>query len=334
MSVARTWVFPILRIVVFAAIAAALVKLAFFPDATTPQNPEFPTGEIVEPQVPVMVGTIANDIVLDGTVNPDATAAAQATINGEVRQVSVSQGQWVDAGAELMQIRGQYDDGTNRWAIIKAPISGVLVEFDTLVGQTTSIGEVVARVAPSTFNVTAPIAPEDRYRLLDMPADAQVAIIGGPAPFTCTGLTIATASSGGDDDPGQDPGSTATDVVARCAVPSDVQVFPGLTATMTISGGIAENVLIVPTTAVEGGSGTGVVYVVAPDGSTEPREVTLGLSNGIEVEVLTGLEEGETVLQFVPGAPAGPGMGDPGMADCGDAPVMLGPNGEFLGCGG
>ena len=30
MGIARRWVFPILRLVVFAAIAAALVKLAFF----------------------------------------------------------------------------------------------------------------------------------------------------------------------------------------------------------------------------------------------------------------------------------------------------------------
>ena len=334
MSVARTWVFPILRIVVFAAIAAALVKLAFFPDATNPDTPEFPTGQIVEPQVPVTVGTVANDIVLDGTVNADAAASAQATINGEVRKVSVTQGQWVDAGAEIMQIRGQNEDGTNKWAVIKAPISGVLVEFDTLVGQSTSIGEVVARVAPSTFNVTAAIAPADRYRLLDLPTEAQVAIVGGPAPFTCTGLTIAAATSSGDDGPdGGSGGEASTSVVARCAVPSDVRVFPGLTATMTISGGLAENVLIVPTTAVEGGSGTGVVYVVAEDGSTEPREVTLGLTDGINVEVLTGLEEGEIVLQFVPGAPAGPGMGDPAM-DCGNLPAMYGPSGEFLGCGG
>ena len=33
MGVARTWVFPIIRIVLVAVLAAALVKLAFFPDS-------------------------------------------------------------------------------------------------------------------------------------------------------------------------------------------------------------------------------------------------------------------------------------------------------------
>ena len=50
MSIARKWVFPILRILVFAVIAAALVKLAFFADPVE-QERRVPTGEIVEPQI-------------------------------------------------------------------------------------------------------------------------------------------------------------------------------------------------------------------------------------------------------------------------------------------
>ncbi len=314
MSVARKWVFPILRLVVFAAIAVALVKLAFFADPAGEESPAFPTGQIVEPQVPVAIGTIRNDVVLDGTVNADAAAGVQATLTGEVRKVSVAQGQWVDAGAEMMQIRGLADDGTTRWSIVKAPISGTLSEFDTLVGEATSVGEVVARIAPPTFNVTATLDPADRYRLLTLPADAQITIAGGPAPFTCTGLTITTGStSSGSGGEGEGAGAGTSGTTARCAVPADVTVFAGLAASMTIAGGLAENVLVVPTTAVEGGSGTGVVYVVGDDGASEPRDVTLGLSDGVDVEVLTGLEEGEVILQFVPGAPADPGMGGPGV---------------------
>ena len=220
----------------------------------------------------------------------------------------------MDAGAEMMKISGLADDGTTRWSIVKAPISGTLSEFDTLVGEATSVGEVVARIAPPTFNVTATLDPADRYRLLTLPADAQITIAGGPAPFTCTGLTITTGStSSGSGGEGEGAGAGTSGTTARCAVPADVTVFAGLVANMTIAGGLAENVLVVPTTAVEGGSGTGVVYVVGDDGANEPRDVTLGLSDGVNVEVLTGLEEGEIILQFVPGAPADPGMGGPGV---------------------
>jgi multidrug efflux pump subunit AcrA (membrane-fusion protein) len=317
LGIARTWVFPILRIVVFAAIAAALVKIAFFPDPPADGaegGPAIPTAEIVDPQLPVSLGTIRNDVVLDGTVNADAAVAIPATLAGEVRKVSVQQGQWVDAGAEILQIRGMAEDGSPRWSTVKAPAAGVLSSFSMLVGQQVTVGDPVGRIAPPTFNVTASIPPAQQYRLTSQPTQAQVAITGGPAPFTCTGLTITTPLPGQDaGGEGGDPGAPATGggATVRCAVPADVRVFPGLAAKVTIAGGVAENVLVVPTTAVEGGSGTGVVYVAGPDGATEPRDVTLGLSDGIQVEVTGGLEEGEMILQFVPGAPAGEG-GMPG----------------------
>jgi macrolide-specific efflux system membrane fusion protein len=314
MSVARTWVFPILRIVVFAVIAVALVKVAFFADPEQQQQGgEFPTGAIVEPQIPVMTGTVRNDIVLDGLVSADATVPIKATLAGEVRQVSVAPGQKVAKGAELMQIRGFYDDGTHRWSIVKAPATGILSSFEILPGQHVGVGEVIGQVAPPSFSVTATLPPEQLYRLTEKPTEAEVAIVGGPAPFTCTRLKIITPLPGADSGEGGEGGSSGTTV--RCSVPKDVQVFSGLTAQLTIAGGIAENVLTVPTTAVEGGSGTGIVYLVGPDGATEPREVTLGLSDGISVEVTGGLEEGDIILQFVPGAPGDPGMGEPGFIE-------------------
>ncbi|HEY8588638.1 MAG TPA: hypothetical protein VIL55_03690, partial [Naasia sp.] len=89
--------------------------------------------------------------------------------------------------------------------------------------------------------------------------------------------------------------------------------------TITIPAGLAENVLVVPTTAVEGGAQTGVVYVVAPEGEPEPREVTLGMNDGSMVEVTGGVEEGETILQFTPGAEA---PVDGGCVDMGNGEVV------------
>jgi macrolide-specific efflux system membrane fusion protein len=85
-------------------------------------------------------------------------------------------------------------------------------------------------------------------------------------------------------------------------VPADVRVFAGLAAEVTIAGGVAENVLTAPITAVEGTSETGNVHFVLPDGSTELRPVTLGLNDGVTVEIKDGVAEGDMILQFVPGA--------------------------------
>ncbi|MFT4028377.1 MAG: hypothetical protein QM675_00745 [Protaetiibacter sp.] len=310
MNVARRWVFPIIWMVIFAVIGAALVKLAFFAETSAESTPEVPTGMITDPSYLVATGTVRNDVTIDGTVAADTAVPARAAISGEVRKVSASDGQWVDAGAELAQIRGVNDDGTNKWSILTAPVSGTLTSFTLLVGQQLGLGETVAQIAPPTFNVTASLAPEQQLRLTTQPTEAQVTITGGPAPFTCTGLTITAAPPPTSTDSGTLDGSvssSSTVATVRCAVPAEVRVFAGLAAKLTLAGGVAENVLLVPTTAVVGGSGTGVVYLPASDGGEpETREVTLGISDGAQIEVTSGLAEGDEILQFVPGALADP----------------------------
>ena len=89
---ARKWVFPILRLVIFTAIAAALVKLAFFDGTAGGTDPAMPTGQITDPETSVSIGTIRNDVVLDGTVNVDSSVVVKATLTGEVRELLVTPG--------------------------------------------------------------------------------------------------------------------------------------------------------------------------------------------------------------------------------------------------
>lgn len=319
MTVARRWVFSILWMLIFAAIAAALTKVAFFPDAAPDASaPDQPGAVIVEPQWQVTLGTVRNDVTLTGTVASDAAVPVLATLSGEVREVTAAVGNRVEAGQQLALLRAELSnpDGTTytKWDYIVAPATGTLSSFSVLYGQQFSVGQTVGQVAPPTFNVSGSIPPEQLYRLIQRPSEAQVSINGGPAPFTCTGLTISTPLAGAGDGGTPNPGGSGP--VVTCAVPADVTVFAGLTAELVIPGGIAENVLVIPTTAVEGGGGTGTVYLSLPDGSTEPREVTLGLNDGVQVQVIAGLEEGDLILQFVPGAPADvpiDGMPQPGI---------------------
>jgi macrolide-specific efflux system membrane fusion protein len=262
-----------------------------------------------------------NDISISGTVNADAAIPVKATFGGEVREVLVGAGTAVNADTEIMVVRAELvnSNGTPYTKVqrVKAGATGILSSFTPLVGQTIGIGDVVGQVAPQSFNVTATISPEQLYRLTEQPTEAEVTVQGGPAPFTCAALTIITplpGSSGGGsgDGSGGEGGGTSTTV--KCSVPSDVRVFPGLVADLTIAGGIAENVLTIPMTAVQGAADTGIVYVILDDGTQEERPITLGLNDGINVEVTEGLTEGELILQFVPGAAAGQGGPlDPGV---------------------
>lgn len=320
-GIGRRWVLPILRILVFAAIAAALVKLAFFGGfGAEKSDGAQPTGAISDPTIQVDTGSIANNVVLDASVQADPAVPVRATLSGEVRKVLATPGQSVNAGTPIVTIRSETPnpDGTTsvKTVTVTAGAAGILSALPVLVGQSLAVGDSVAQVAPTSFSVVASLPAAQQYRLLNKPTEGSTSITGGPAPFTCTGLSISTPLAGSDSGTASGGGSagssggSASTATVRCAVPAEVTVFGGLAAKLTINGGAADNVLVVPTTAVEGTVGTGIVYVPGVGGAKPTKQpVTLGLTDGVNVQITGGVQKGDTILQYVPGAPVDPTSG-------------------------
>jgi HlyD family secretion protein len=71
---------------------------------------------------------------------------------------------------------------------------------------------------------------------------------------------------------------------------------PEMTANVEIIAQREEDTLLVPVAAVARREGKRVVSVQKPDGSTEEREVEIGISDGVQIAIKTGLKEGETVV--------------------------------------
>jgi macrolide-specific efflux system membrane fusion protein len=69
----------------------------------------------------------------------------------------------------------------------------------------------------------------------------------------------------------------------------------GLSASVQVVTGKAENALYVPTAAVSGTGSSRTVTVVKADGSTQRVTVTVGVEGDTEVQVTSGLTEGEQV---------------------------------------
>lgn len=294
MIVWRRWIFPILLLIVCAAIAAALVKLAFFPDEADAATP-VPGGELTTPVVQVEKGSITDELTVDGTIARDDAVTIRAQVEGTITNVAVAQGQSVAAGQVLFTVKQTYPVKN---IDVTAPEAGELSSFELVKGQPVSLGAEVAKLTPARFHVVGTVDPVLLYRLVGAPTEAQVTIQGGPAPFTCTGLKVQVAED------------STTSVV--CAVPTDQQVFAGLKATLGVTVGSAADVLVIPTTAVQGGAGTGVVWVET-DAEPEERDVELGVTDGTLVQVVSGLEEGDSIRQFVPGTPGEQACYDDGM---------------------
>ncbi|MHC9043370.1 efflux RND transporter periplasmic adaptor subunit [Microbacterium saperdae] len=283
MIVWRRWIFPLLLVIVLGASAAALVKIAFFPDSV--ESIVSPEAGITDPVVAVERGAVVNALTLSGNIARDEVIGVRGEINGTVLAVHVGEGAAVTAGQKLFTVR---QDDPRKDIDILAPEAGDVSELALVKGQQTSVGTEIYKLTPARYHLLATVEPVQLYRLVNAPTEGTVTVTGGPAPFTCTGVRVQVSAEG-----------TAS---VRCAIPKDQTVFAGLPATMDLALGQVEDALIVPVTAVEGGAGSGNVWVDAGDGAEpEKRAVTLGVNDGAMVEVTEGLAEGDSIRQFVPG---------------------------------
>lgn len=357
MGTFRRVILPVAWLLVFAIIAVALVKIAFVDGLESSASEPAPLAQVDIPVVPATRATVTNTVEIKGTVQSDAAEPVRSTSAGKVIKVFVEQGATVAKGDALFQVKAERPvtttqtskDGTPTapkpvydYFNIVAPSAGTLQSLTTLIDQQVTVGESVGKIDPGTYTVAGSVTAAQQYRLLGKPGPAEIALVGGPAPFQCTEVTLknnasddggaasgglaatgggagmgvgaALAGPGGGSQPEEGGSPTGT---LSCAIPAGQEVFAGLGATMTVSAGVAPDVVTVPLTSVKGSVKDGIVWIAGPGGAgaaPEQRTVQLGLNDGNVVEVTSGLAEGEQVLEFVPGAPAAPNpMTGPGQ---------------------
>lgn len=88
----------------------------------------------------------------------------------------------------------------------------------------------------------------------------------------------------------------------------DENIYLGLEAKVSVSGHKAENVIVVPVEAVNTGVDGSFCYVVDENGVVTKREVVTGLASSMEIEIQSGLNEGDKVIRNTTGMLVEEGM--------------------------
>ena len=89
------------------------------------------------------------------------------------------------------------------------------------------------------------------------------------------------------------------DVTINFDVAEDSELRVGMSATVDIITDERNNVLLVPNRAItQGSQGNPIVKVMVNEEikEIEERPVVIGISDGFETEIVSGLDEGETVV--------------------------------------
>jgi len=350
MPIMKRYLLTGLKVLLALVVAAALVKLAFFPDSeqTTPTAAQ--TGfSVSTPLVTVTKADVKSAVDIDGQVVADAPTQVPATSVGTVARLYFDNGAAVTSGEPILTIKKTEtvtttDNGSNgsngangssdskgagsadssdsaadttpkttekvTYIDVYAPATGT-INYSVIKDQETTVGTSIASISTGTYSATGTISASQQYQLTQAPTSATITIKSGPAPFACNNLKIGTGTASAPTNSTAAPKDTTdassgdgTTVQVRCAVPADKKVFPGLKATISIAVGEAKGALTVPLTAVQGNYATGKVWLVpdpAKPTKTVETTVKLGINDGNQIVVTSGLKEGDSILQFVPG---------------------------------
>ena len=178
---------------------------------------------------------------------------------------------------------------------ISAPVDGVVTAVNLTVGQAPSASAISLR----SDNLAVVIAVAEQ----DVPNLA----VGQTANITLTALnqTVQTKVRGLPTQASSSSGSSTVTFPLVLTLPGNPKgLLPGMSASVSIATATATNVLRVPTTAIQGTTGSNTVQVMSA-GSPVSTPVNIGLSTNTYTEIISGLQQGQTVVTGVVNAATG-----------------------------
>jgi HlyD family secretion protein len=183
------------------------------------------------------------------------------------------------------------DDARAASREIIAPFDGFVTNVNVEGGDEVVKGTVAIQLAdPDKFEADILVSEMDISQV-KLGGEAQVsvdAMSGVSLPATVTHIApTATIQSGVVN---------YTVTVEVESIPEDVYLKEGMTVTVSLIVAEQQNVLLVPYAAITTEGGQKYVQVVSPDGTTEKRAITTGITDYQFTEVTEGLSEGEQVL--------------------------------------
>jgi HlyD family secretion protein len=184
------------------------------------------------------------------------------------------------------------------YATIRAPISGVIGSVSTQEGET-----VAAGLSAPTFVTILDLSRLQVDAYVDE-IDIGKVHVGQKAVFSVDafperefmGDVVAIYPKAVIQD-----NVVNYDVVVSITTPYEGLLRPEMTANVTITLEARKGVLAVPTRSVKRERGRSLLYVLV-EGRPVPRQVKLGWREGQWIEVLDGVDEGQTILLESPAA--------------------------------
>ncbi|MGA3133737.1 MAG: efflux RND transporter periplasmic adaptor subunit [Terracidiphilus sp.] len=214
----------------------------------------------------------------------DAAAKHLESVRAVTHEAALkqAQGDLTSAEGKLKGAQAQL-----RYSEIRSPIDGFVTDRPLFAGETAAAGTPLLTVMETnTLLAKAHIAQAQALRLK----------IGSAAEVYAPGVDDAIPAKVSMISPALDPGSTTVEVWLKIDNrPGRLKV--GAPVKVTITGRTIENAMKVPLAAIlTADDGSKSVMVVDAAGKAQQKKVTLGISDGVDVQVLSGLDASDQMI--------------------------------------
>lgn len=248
----------------------------------------------------ISIGSAIASISAQNMAGGDANATAKATVEAAKRELDritplhaegiVSTKDYNAANQAYEVARSAYSGSTSGSATT-APISGVITQILVQHGEFAEAGQPIAVISKNTRLTLRADLPEKYYKFLPTIVTANFRPAYSDSIVKLDGINGKIVTK-----------STAVTPVQSGYIPvyfsfdNDGSVVPGSFAEIYLIGAIRPNRITVPIDAITEQQGKYYVYVRLDDKCYEKRLVSLGMSNGDEIEIISGLNVGENVV--------------------------------------
>src|SRR5215469_3618268 len=196
--------------------------------------------------------------------------------------LKAAQGQLSSAEGKLKGADAQVS-----YSEIRSPIQGVVTDRPLFAGETAAAGAPLLTVMDTSALLAKTHVAQSVVQQMKVGDEAKLQVPGVADPVTAKVSLIS---------PALDPGSTTVEVWLKVDNKAGT-LKVGTPVKAIITGRTVENALKIPSEAVlTGQDGSKSVMVVGSDGIAHKKPVTLGLSDGKGVQVLSGVSATDTVI--------------------------------------
>ncbi len=250
------------------------------------------------PGAKVKAGQVIATVSASGMAGGDSNAASKAALDAARRELErlkplhdegiVSARDYNAALAAYESARAAYS-GTPAGGVAKAPASGEITSLDVATGQYVETGQPIATIGDGSSLLLRADVPTSQRTFLNKLSSANISLPGSDQ-------VISLSEVGGKLISPSTASTTGGYIPVYFTLNNGGQLMPGTNVEVYLLGSSRSESLVIPRDAIIEQQGTHFAFVRLDEDCYRKCPVTLGNSDGRNVEILSGLNPGDDVV--------------------------------------